>query len=251
VKQWRPYDAVVFKLQDEIDKIISQEEPGSPIQERLKVYLRGFLESISTRLERMAERAIPLVEPKDVLFLYGYSLSIAGFLEAIKRGQTVYVVDSRASTAHLQFEPYEDEQMLAFLKQNGFDDHYIKLNELSKVLNDLHRTKTPCKIVLGTHSVVRMDNGDHYLLCKKGSRGLCLIGRDGGAQIMAFAETNKFTDLKKEEEIERVLAQGFSYVQMVGNARVAGEAERATTRMETITRSLIDHLVTENGIYGG
>ena len=247
VRQWRPYDVVVFKLQGQIDEIISHKQPDSPIQERLRVYLGSFLENIYACCNRMTEKAIPLVEPNDVLFLYGYSLNIVKFLQAIKRSHIVYVVDTRPSTAHQQFEPHEDEQVLAFLKGNGFDGHYINLNKLSQVLKDLHRTKTPRKILLGTHSVVRMENGDRFLLCTEGEQRALPGWQRWGAQILAFAETNKFIDLK-EEEVESVVAQGFSYDQMRGSARAAGKAASATTQMDAITKSLIDYLITENGI---
>lgn len=248
VIRWRPYDSVVFKLQNEINEILSQKQDGSPVQERLKVYLREFLLNICRHSNRMAERAILLIKPNDVLFLYGYSINIAKFLKAIKQGQTVYVVDCRSLKAYLQFDPHENEQITAFLEENGFKVHSIRLIELSQILDDLKRTKTPSKIILGTHSVLKMGS-EHYLLCKEGSKGLCLIGRDGGAEIMAFAETNKFVDIEKKEDIEYVAVQGFSYSQENGSVRVASKAERTGIQMDVIPKSLIDYLITEKEIY--
>ena len=252
VIRWRPYDVVVFKLQNEINEILSKEQSDSPIQERLKVHLREFLINICRHSNRMAERAIPLVKPEDVLFLYGYSLNIVKFLQTIKRSHVgaVYTVDSRSSNTYLQFDPHEDEQIIAFLRENGFEDRSIRLNELSQILEDLGRTKTPRKILIGTHSVLEIDNnGDYYILCEKGCKGLCLIGRDGGAEIIAFAETNKFVDLEKKEYIESVVAEGFTYRQENGSMGVASGRERLGIWMDVIPKSLIDYLITEKGIY--
>jgi len=249
VIRWRPYDVVVFKLQNEIEKILTQKQPGSPVQERLKVYLRDFLKNICTKCNSMTERAMSLVKPEDVLFLYGYSINIVKFLEAIKQRHTVYVVDCRSPNAHLQFDPHENEQILEFLRKNGFEDHFIKMIELSQILDDLKRTKTPRKIILGTHSVLRQNDSDYNLLCKKGSKGLCLIGKDGGAEIMAFAETNKFIDIENERDVESVAIQGFSYHQENGSIGVASRLERSGIRMDVIPKSLIDYLITEEAIY--
>lgn len=248
--RWRPYDVVVFKLQNEINKILSQKKAGSPVQERLKVYLEKFLEHIFTKCKKMTKRAIPLIKPEDVLFLYGYSINIVKFLEAIKRTHSgaVYAVDCRPSDNYLQFYPHEDEQILEFLRENGFEDHYIKLIELSQILDDLGRTNTPRKIILGTHSVLKMDNGEHHLLCKKGCKGLCLIGRDGGAEIMAFAETSKFVDIEKKKDIDFDAVQGFSYRQENGSVGVTTNQKSLGIRMDVIPKSVINYLVTENGI---
>lgn len=247
VIRWRPYDVVVFKLQNEINEILSQEQPGSPVHERLKVYLKEFLKNICAKCKKMTNRANPLVKSEDILFLYGYSINIVKFLQAIKRSHTVYVVDCRAPTALLQFDPHEDEQIIAFLRKNGFEDRSIRLTELSQILDDLGRTNTPRKIILGTHSVLKMDNGDYYLLCKEGSKGLCLIGRDGGAEIVAFAETNKFIDIKNEKDIESVAAEGFSGRQENGSVAIASGRARLGIRMDVIPKSLIDYLITEEG----
>jgi translation initiation factor 2B subunit (eIF-2B alpha/beta/delta family) len=249
VMQWRPYDVVVFRLRHDIEEILSQEQRPSAIQERVNVYLREFLENIYTHCERMTERALPLVEPHEVLFLYGYSINIVKFLQAIKRSHTVYVVDCRSSEAYLQFEPHEHEQIFEFLRKNGFEAHSIRLIELSQILDDLGRTSTPRKIILGTHSVLKMDNGDHYLLCKKGTKGLCLIGKEGRAEIMAFAETNKFIDIENEEDIESFAVRGFSYQQENSSIGVASRLESSGIRMDVIAKSLIDHLITEEGIH--
>ena len=250
VIRWRPYDSVVFKLNNEINEILSQKQARSSVQERLKVYLNQFLENICIKCNRMAERAIPLVKSEDVLFLFGYSINIVKFLQAIKRSHSgdVYVVDSRSSDSHLQFDPHENEQITAFLEENGFKVHSIRLIGLSQILDDLKRTKTLSKIMLGTHSVLNMGS-EHYLLCKEGSKGLCLIGRDGGAEIMAFAETNKFVDIEKKEDIEYFAVQGFSYSQENGSVKVASKVERTGIQMDVIPKSFIDYLITEEGIY--
>ena len=251
VIRWRPYDVVVFKLQNEINEILSQKQAGSPVQDRLNVYLREFLVNISRHSNKMAEKAIHLVQPEDVLFLYGYSINIVKFLQAIKRSHSgaVYVVDSRSSNAHLQFDPHENEQVIAFLEENGFKVHSIRLIELSQILDDLGRTKTPRKIILGTHSVLRQNDSDYNLLCEKGCKALCLIGRDGGAEIMAFAETNKFIDIEKKEDIKSVAVQGFLCRQENGSVGVASGQERLGIRMDVIPKSVIDYLITEKGIY--
>ena len=159
------------------------------------------------------------------------------------------MVDCRSPNAHVQFDPHENKQILEFLRKNGFEDHFIKMIELSQILDDLERTNTPRKMILGIHSVLKMDDDDHYLLCKKGSKGLCLIGKDGGAEIMAFAETNKFVDIENEEDIENVAVQGFSYHQENGSVGVASGQKGAGIRMDVIPRSLIDQLITEDEIY--
>lgn len=251
VIRWRPYDIVIFKLQNEVNEILSQEQPGSPVKERLKVYLEEFLDNIYTKCNKMTEKAIPLINPNDVLFLYGYSVNIVKFLEAIrkKHSLTVYAVDCRSSYADLQLAPHEDEQMIKFLRENGFEDRYIKMIELSQILDDLERTDTPRKIILGTHSVLRMVNGDHYLLCKKGTKGLCLIGKDSGAEIMAFAETNKCINIKTDEDVRSVVDNGFSFSQVNGSVGVASGQKVSGIRMDVIPKSLIDCLVTEEDIY--
>jgi translation initiation factor 2B subunit (eIF-2B alpha/beta/delta family) len=251
VIRWRPYDVVVFKLQKEINEILSQKQPGSPVQERLKLYLRDFLKNICTKCNNMTEKAISIVKPEDVLFLYGYSINIVKFLEVIKRSHSgaVYVVDCRSLEANLQFDPHENEQIIAFLEENGFKVHSIRLTELSQILDDLGRTKTPRKIMLGTHSVLRQNDGNHYLLCKRGSKGLCLIGRDGSVEIMAFAETNKFIDIENNKDVESVAVHGFSYHQENGNIGVASRLESSGIRMDVIPKSLIDYLITEENIY--
>jgi len=251
VIQWRPYDVVVFKLRGEINKILSQEQSASPVQERLKVYLSEFLENICDHCNLITKRAKPLVKSEDVLFLYGYSINIVKFLQAIKRTHSgvVYVVDCRSSNARLQFDPHEDEQITAFLRENGFEDHSIKLNELSQILDDLGRTNTPRKIILGTHTVLKLENGDLYLLCKEGSKGLCLIGRDGGTKIMAFAETNKFFHVKEKKDVESAAVQGFSYHQENGTVGIATGQQSLGIKMDIIPKSLIDCLITEEKIY--
>ncbi len=250
VVRWRPYDIVVFKLQDKINKILSQGQTGSTVQNRLKVYLNKFLKNICANCNRMTERAIPLIKSEDVLFLYGYSINIVKFLEAIKRSHlgAVYAVDCRLSNAHLQFDPHENEQILEFLRKNEFKNNFIQLTQLSQILDDLGRTNTPRKIILGTHSVLKVVS-ENYLLCKEGSKGLFLIGRDGGAEILAFAETNKFFDIEKEEDIKSVAVNGFSYYQENGGVRVASSPERSGIQMDVIPNSLIDYLITEKNIY--
>ena len=64
-----------------------------------------------------------------------------------------------------------------------------------------------------------------------------------------IAETNKFTDIKKKEDIDSVAVQGFSYRQENGSMGFASGRERLGIWMDVIPKSLIDYLITEKGIY--
>ncbi|MFC1781391.1 hypothetical protein ACFLZ8_03950, partial [Planctomycetota bacterium] len=247
--RWRPYDVIVFQLHKEINNILLQKNPALPINESLKLYLREFLEKICTNSNRINEMAIPLVISEDVFFLYGYSINIVKFLVAIGRSHTVYVIDCRSSYENLQFDPHEDEQMIEILEKNNFNVQIIRLTGLSQILDDFVCTKTPTKIILGAHSVLRQSNNNYSLLCKKGSKDLSLIGREGGAEIMAFVETNKFFNVENEEDVKSVANYGFSYNQENSSIEIAREQERPATRMDIISKSLIDYLITEEKIY--
>ena len=250
VIQWRPYDVSNFKIQQEVDSILSTEDHASPYNIRLKAYLNDFLINICKNCNKMTNRIIKYISPDDILFVYGYSINIKKFLEAIKNNYSgiIYIVDSHPSDTYLQFEPHEDEQISNLLNNLNFNYKYIKLNEVSLILQDLKRTNKKSKILLGTHSVLFFEN-DYHLLCKKGCKILSLAGKDGGAEVFAFAETNKFTNIEENTDIHSVSDYGFSYNQDNGNIEIANHLQNSGIKMDLISKSYIDYLITEERIY--
>lgn len=241
----RPYDFMVKNLCFEIEKIISRDPFGKKNGNELVEYLEGYLRNCLEMRRALAVPMRTLVESSDVLILYGYSTNVAGFLENIQRTHTgpLYIIDCHYIAEKRNIAVNENEKIAEVAMNLGFKTYFVGLPDLAQVLANLRKEGDSCKVVLGSHGVLR--SGD--LACKVGTYAVAITAKEFKVPVFAFAESNKFLmngeDDREVVSPQKVLVREDSQVQ-IGTTKVRS----VTAQMDIVPRSLITAVVTERGV---
>jgi translation initiation factor 2B subunit (eIF-2B alpha/beta/delta family) len=207
----RPFDFMMRNLSRNVRAIVS-DASSTPkvITERLVTYLSDFRDCIAERSSEMAREAAALVNPGDVLIVYGYSTNVVKFLENSRRTRNVplYVVDCYRPGDAADADLEENRRIAVLARELGLQVCFVGLAGLSQVLADLNQRGTACKVLLGTHGVLRGND----LLCKVGTYSLVLTARAFDATVIAFADPEKFLATgERDEELassQKILQRG-------------------------------------------
>lgn len=242
----RPFDLAIRNLRHEIRSMV-RELSGTPrtLGERLGNYLTAFVESMNANTTEAAREAAGLVDPNDILLVYGYSTNIARFLEDTRsaRNAPVYIVECSLPTAELDTGTEENRRIAVHARKLGLPIRFVSLASVAAILADLNARSLPCKLLLGTHGILR--DGD--LLCKIGTYSLALTARQFGVRVLAFAAPEKcLSSVDADEDIAspQSLAQS-------GGSRTHPHFEGAqclTPTIDRVPRSLADKIVGERRV---
>jgi translation initiation factor 2B subunit (eIF-2B alpha/beta/delta family) len=239
----RPFDFMLRNLSRNVRATVSDaSKTPKVITERLVSYLHDFKDRMGTRSSEMAREAAGLVDPGDVLIVYGYSTNVAKFLENSRRTRNVplYVVDCHRPGCTADADAEENRRIAVLARELGLQVNFVGLAGLSQVLADLRQRGAVCKVLLGTHGVLR--NND--LLCKVGTYSLVLTARAFEAAVIAFADPEKFLDPGENDEdlagSERILQAG-----SLRPLPEVGGIPCILPAMDRLPRRLVDRVVGE------
>lgn len=202
----RPFDFLLRNLGHKVRAVLS-EPASSPegLTEKLVAELTTFLDAMKANTSAVVREASAVVDPNDVLFVYGYSTGIVGFLEHTRhsRSAPLYVVECSSSFDDPEATHEEDHRTSALVHSLGLDVRLVSLSGLASLLADFAARNVASKVLFGTRGV--LPNGD--LLCRPGTYSLALTARCFGARIVAFANREKV--LRRNQASEDVTnAQG-------------------------------------------
>jgi len=242
----RPFDFMIRNLRQDVEQKLSVLPVDAKSAGGLAEYLQSFLKEIRQNCCKMAVYARDLVGPEDVIVVHGYSTNVAKLLKKL-RGQytnALYVVDSYEPAERLSLGPDENKRMMTFTHTLGFDQvKFLPFPAFAQVLSELRRENIPCKLLLGTHGVLR----NKGFLCKVGNHMLATTAKELGAEVIAFAEKRKFL-LNGEDEADVAGPAKVSPLEVATLQFAYGDTERVPPRVDFVTKDFVDQLVTEHGI---
>lgn len=247
-QQSRPFDFMIRNLCYEVKDILLKSLPDVKCPEALTKYLRDFLDGISQSCCQIAKFAPGLVGPNDAVMVYGYCMDIAKFLESLKAkySNTLYIVDYQEPIGKERLGPSENARMLTFAKNVGFDQvRFLSLASFTQALDELKRKKIICKVLLGTHGVLKSKD----FLCKVGSYVLASTAKNFAAQVIVFAEEAKFLINGESEEDVASREKVFSSERMCKRHPTMIDAICLTPEIDLVPKELVDLVLTEKGAF--
>lgn len=239
----RPVDFMIRNLHKKVLEAMKSLAPEAGTAEPVKKCLQDSLKEIEKNCFDLAQKARQLIDPQDVLVVYGFSTNIAKLLENL-RGQysnVIYVVDCYRPVGRVHLSADENERVIGFAQGLGFEQVvFVQLAALPQALNDLKQRRVPCKILLGTHGV--LENGD--FLCKVGSYMIVSTARQFDAQVVAFAEKTKFLSNGESDAIVAAFDRLFPRKEWTQHP-VFNNTPCIDPAMDLIPKSLITDVVRE------
>ena len=244
----RPLDFVIRNLCQGVMNVLSQVPPRTDSGDALAKYLECFLNGLSESCRRIAEFAPSLVDPSDVLIVHGYCRNIAGFLESLESQckNMLYIVDHQEPLGKVGLGPNQNRKMRSFANDVGFSEvRFISLPSLTQALNELDRKGIPCKVLLGTHGVLK----SKAFLCKVGSYMIASTAKEFRAQVIVFAEGTKFLINGESEEEVAGPEQLFSSEKMCKRHPAMIDTMCLTPEIDILPPELVDLVLTEKGAF--
>jgi translation initiation factor 2B subunit (eIF-2B alpha/beta/delta family) len=243
IRKLRPLDFMLINICVMIDAIINKQDVGEEQKKLLlKEYLISFQVTIEENCEKIIQFARELIQPGDVLFVFGYSINIEKVLREISAKIKLFVVDCYEPLVG-GFLDNENNKLIDVVKETGIkseDIQFIQLYSFPHVLSNLNNAHNKVTVLLGTHGV--LENND--ILCKVGSELLARAANDYGAQVVAFAEKMKFLHLIDQKDRDAITD--------------CSKEEKCIThpefkvkciepKMDTVSHDLVQILITEEG----
>jgi hypothetical protein len=247
----RPLDFMIRNLCKRAASILTELPENASSASSLTDCLESFLNQIRQNYYSIAECAekADIVGPQDVLILHGYSTNVAQFLARIgtrfKCSNCLYVVHHHEIIGKVQLGPDENTRVKDLIGRLGFKRAmFLELASTAQALDELRRRQVPCKVLLGTHGVLKSKD----FLCKVGSHALASTAKEFGANIVAFAETTKFlTNGERDEDVANS-DRLFSSKRSVRHP-VMIDTMWLTPLIDVVPKELIDLVVTEKGVF--
>jgi len=247
-RESRPFDFMVRNLCRGVQNVLSGLPFDAKSAESLRKYLEDFLNGVSESCRRLAEFGPTLVRPGDVLVVHGYCRNIASFLESLKPecNNMLYIVDYQEPLGKVGLGHNQNRKMTSFAKDAGFSEvRFISVPSLTQALNELKRKGIPCKVLLGTHGVLK----SKALLCKVGSYMIANTAKQFGAQVIAFVEETKFLINGESDEHVASPEKLFSSQKMCKRHPEMIETMCLTPEIDLVPKELLDFLLTEKGAF--
>ena len=244
----RPFDFMVKNLCYQVKKIMSEESTGEEFGYKLLKYFHDYLETSIRTCNVLAINMSKLVESHDAIIVYGYSTNVAKFLENIRRTHSgpVYIVECHIPAQKVKVGVNETDRIKELAVSLGLEVYYVELFSLAQVIDNFKQRGINCKVVLGTHGVLK--NGD--LVCKIGTRVLTILAKEFGAKILAFADSKKFLS-NGEKDTEVVSSEKLLDWSSTDQQTFLTNLHCVRTRIDIISASIVDSLVTEEGVKKG
>lgn len=244
----RPVDFMIRNLCQGVKDILLKPLSAAKLAKSLIKYLKGFLVEINQSCQKITEFAPDLIGANDVVVVHGYCRNIAEFLKTLKEkcGNTLYIAGYQEPFAKVQLGPSENQRMVTFADELGFDKvRLVSLAALPQALEELKRKRTRCKVLLGTHGVLKTKG----FLCKVGSCTIANTAKEFGAQVIAFAEERKFlTNGESEQEVASP-EKLFSSDRMCERHPTMIDTMCLTPEIDLVGKELVDLVLTEKGAF--
>lgn len=244
----RPLDFVIRNLCRGVMNVLSKISPHKDSGDALAKYLECFLNGLSESCRKIAEFAPTLVNPGDVLLVHGYCRNIASFLESLKPQckSMLYIVDHQEPVGKVGLGPNQNRKMRSFANSIGFSEvRFLPLPSITQALNELNRKGIPCKVLLGTHGVLK----SKAFLCKVGSYMIASTAKEFCAQVIVFAEETKFLINGESEEEVAGHEKVFSSEKMCKRHPAMIDTMCLAPEIDTLSPTLVDWVLTEKGAF--
>lgn len=239
----RPHDFQIRNLAYNINKLLPDALNNEKGLRKFRGYLDKNILDIKKNCNKIAMNLKKVVSPKDAIFIYGCSAGLEMFLKGLDKKQVIYVVECfKPIDWPLRYD--ENKEISKFLEEQGFEDcRFIQFPSLTQTFMELKRLKKSCKVVMGTHSM--MKNG--HAICKAGCSMLASIARDCNVEIIVYADSSKY--LNKGIKVSSVI--GSSRILSLENCKqhpVFKNFKYITPSMDIIKKKMIDVMVSESHI---
>ena len=186
-----------------------------------------------------------LIQPNDRLIIYGYSINIYKFLEAIQQEYhgPVYVVDfHKVIEEPTARKINENQRIISKLREMKYKVHFISKDDLPQILAASSKEGAgDFKLLLGTHGVLK----DESVICKTGSFMLALVCQKYQKNIIAFAAAEKkLNNGEKDEEVVEKMMSGTEYKTHPSH----NDITYFNSILDVLPVDMIDFLVTDQGV---
>lgn len=241
-KESHPVDFMIRNLCKEVRKILSSIPKQAKSCRELTGHLRSFMKAVENNCKKMAVHTLKVIDPGEALVIYGYSTNIEQLLTNLDKQHPLYIVDCyKPVSTPLGLD--ENKRIIECAQEHGFKEiRFLQLPSLAQALGELQWNKKPCKLLLGTHGVLK--NGD--LLCKVGSYTLAATAKKFDTRVIAFAEEMK--SLKKGIPTQKIAGPEKLFTSKEYKLRPEmSNVMYVEPKMDLVPRSLVDIVVTEKG----
>lgn len=225
------------------------------IAEELITYLKDVKKRITDNCNKMAAHAVHIINDEDCLIAYGHSTNTLRLMEEVpqKQDHDLYIVECFRGT-NTYLKENEDKKIKNRVLALGFENvRFVHFHAFAQALGELAQKEQVCKLLLGTHGVVRKQDENNEVvkqefICKTGSNIVAtMANKSAVAEVIVFADKEKI--LRNGLSTNDIAGFHKTFSWENGPQHLELGIPYLPPTMDIVPNSVVDYYISEEGIF--